>query len=70
MGRPYLVKDTKTNELVLVEGNTQSHALMIVTKDRFVVTTPSAMEVAELMSKQGVKFIAQEPETIDQLRQG
>jgi hypothetical protein len=60
MTRPYEIKDNQTGEIVLVEGSTPSNALLALTRDRFVVTTPSASRVAELLRKTDTRFLPKE----------
>lgn len=60
ISRPYEIKDNQTGEIVLVEGSTPASALLAFTRERFVVTTPSASRVAELFRKTDVRFIAKE----------
>ena len=60
MTRPFEIKDNQTGEIVLVEGSTPSNALLMLTKDRFEVTTPSASRVAELLRKTETRFLAKE----------
>jgi hypothetical protein len=64
MSRPYLVENKTNNEKVLIEANSQVQAINVYNKNRLAVTTPNAMEVANLLSNQGVKFIAQEQQAI------
>lgn len=55
--RPYEIKDAKTGEVVLVEGGNPSNALSRLLKDRFIVTTPNAGRVAELLSKGETRYL-------------